>query len=251
LAACCLACVACAIGGTRGTTGTGAGGASASIDLSVWELQLPIGSGSSPTTVSSDRLSAGFSNDYFYKAADGGQIFMDSATGVTTSGSRHCRTELRELTAGGGPAAWLASGTNALTVSGKILQVGGGADGHVTVAQVFNATDGIPLCELEYSTSRGGFELLYEEGKGAGTMIDLGAPVPLNSRYTFVLALSSGVLTARIDGKQVLARTPRSATAAKTFYFKVGAYDQTASAGAVSATPYTVVETYGVKIVHE
>jgi hypothetical protein len=214
-------------------------------------LQLPIGSGNAPTTISSDRLSAGFSNAYFYEASDGGQVFMDPATGLTTSGSQHCRTELRELKAGGGSAAWPSTGTHTMTVSGKVLQVGGGASGHVTVAQIFDATDSIPLAELEYATSRGGFQLLYEEAKGTGTTIDLGTAVPLNTAYTFVLALSEGVLTASINGKQVFGRTLGAATAAKAFYFKVGDYDQTTAAGAVSATPYTIVEAYAVTIVHE
>ena len=138
-----------------------------------------------------------------------------------------------------------------MTVSGKVVQVGGGASGHVTVAQVFNATDSIPLAELEYATSKGGFELLYEEAKGTGSTVDLATPVPLNTAYTFVLALSDGVLTASINGKRVLARTPGAATAAKAFYFKVGDYDQTAAEGAISSAPYTIVEAYAVTIVHE
>jgi alginate lyase len=236
--------------GDGSTAGHGVG--PLSIDFSMWELQLPIGSNNSPTTISSDQLVAGFSNDYFYQTSEGGgQVFMDPATGITTSGSQHCRTEMRELKPGGGSAAWTLQGTNTMTVSGKVLQVGGGASGHVTVAQIFNATDSIPLAELEYATSRGGFELLYEEAKGTGSTVDLLTSVPLNTAYTFVLALSDGVLTANINGKQVFARTPSAATAAKAFYFKVGDYDQTAAAGAVSVVPYTIVEASAVAIVHE
>src|SRR5579863_18578 len=45
------------------------------IDLSIWQLQLPIGSGTSPTTVAPPAL-ATFSNIYFYRGDDGGQVFM-------------------------------------------------------------------------------------------------------------------------------------------------------------------------------
>jgi hypothetical protein len=248
---------AAADGGTneldaRGDAGAGGHGvAPRSIDFSIWELQLPIGSGNSPATISSNQLLVGFSNAYFYQTSDGGQVFMDPATGITTSGSQHCRTEMRELKAGGGSAAWTSQGTHTMTVSGKVLQVGGGASGHVTVAQIFNATDSIPLAELEYATNRGGFELLYEEAKGTGTTVDLGTSVPLNTAYTFMLALSDGVLTASINGKQVFARTPSAATAVKAFYFKFGDYDQTAAAGAISAAPYTIVEADAVTIIHE
>jgi len=65
------------------------------IDYSIWQLQLPTGSGTSPTTVPPNQL-ATFSNIYFYKADDGGQVFMSPATGITTPNSTRCRTELRE-----------------------------------------------------------------------------------------------------------------------------------------------------------
>jgi Alginate lyase len=222
-----------------------------SIDYSIWLLQLPIGSGSSPTTVSSSELTAGYTSAYFYKASDGGQAFMDPATGVTTSGSEHCRTELRESTTGGAQAAWAGSGTHSMTVSGQVLKVGGGSSGTVTVGQLFNGTDAIPLCELEFSTRAGGFKLLYEEAKGAGTSTDLGTPIALHTPYTFALALTGGELRVTVNGKQVYTRTPSASTLAKKFYFKFGNYDQTAVAGAIGATPYTVVEVYSVRVVHE
>jgi hypothetical protein len=246
-------------GGTPSETGGascaegGAGGepsAPAPIDYSIWSLQLPIGSGTSPTTISPSQLLAGFSNEYFYPAEDGGQIFMDPATGITTSGSQHCRTEMREMAPGGGGAAWPSTGTNTMTVTGKVLKVGGGSSGTVAVGQVFNGTDSIPLCELMYSTSAGGFKLLYEEAKGGGMTTDLKTPVALDERYEFELALNDGKLAVSINGKQVYTRTPSPAIAAKRFYFKVGNYDQTAKAGPISTVPYTTVEVYAVKVVH-
>jgi Alginate lyase len=252
-------------GGMPGEGGNpGAGGASSAtdavatdaspaspIDLSIWSLQLPIGSGTSPTTIPPSQLLVGFSNPYFYVAADGGQIFMDPATGVTTSGSQHCRTELREMTAAGAQAAWPVTGTNTLTVTGKVLQVGGGSSGHATIGQIFNSDDSIPLGELEYANSLGGFELLYEEASGAGTYVDLKTPVALGEQYTYSLALSNGVLTVTINGNDVYTHAPSATIAAKHFYFKLGNYDQTATAGAVSTTPYSVVEVYAASVVHQ
>jgi hypothetical protein len=220
------------------------------IDFSIWQLQLPAGIGTSPTTLAPAELVAGFSDTYFYREPSGGQMFMDPATGITTSGSQHCRTELREMTPDGKPAAWPSTSTNTMTVSGKILQVGGGASGHVTIGQVFNGTDSIPLCELEYSAKIGGFQLLYEEGKGAGTTTDLAASVALGEPYTFTLALSNGTLTVGVSGKVVFTKTPSAAVAANNFYFKAGNYDQTAIAGSVSTTPYTVVEVDALEVGH-
>jgi hypothetical protein len=236
---------------TADATGAADGGAPTGIDFSIWSLQLPTGSGTSPTTISPAMLAGGYSDAYFYVAPDGGHAFMDPQTGITTAGSKHCRTELREDTSGGQQAAWASTGTNVMTVTGKVVQVGGGATGHVTVGQVFDGSDGFPLCELQYATSRGGFELLYEEAKGAGTTIDLKTPVALDADYTFTLALSQGVLSVELNGQPVYTHTVSAAIAAKRFYFKFGDYDQTATAGAISSVPYTIVEASGASVVHQ
>jgi hypothetical protein len=217
------------------------------IDYSVWVLQLPIGSGTSPTQVSSASLAGGFSNAYFYPAPDGGQIFMDPVSGITTPGSSHCRTEMRETTARGGEAAWPSSGTNTMTVSGKVIQAGTGA---VTIGQLFIQNDSIPLCELEYSSGRGGFQILYEEASNSGQTINLNTPIALNTKYTYTLAMTNGVFTINVNGRVVYTRTPSAATLGKQFYFKVGNYDQSTTAGAISTTPRSVVEVYGVDVVH-
>ena len=239
-----------AIGGSAGSTGLG-GAPAWAFDYSIWELQLPTGSGTSPTAISPSQV-VSFSDAYFYKAADGGQTFMDPATGITTQGSQHCRTEMRESTSGGKEASWSASGTNTLTVTGKVLRVGGGGNGVVTVGQVFNSTDSIPLCELRYSTAHAGFDLFYEEATGSPSETDLKTPIALNTtQYTFVLSLSNGVLAVTVGGKQVYMHQPSPGILAKKFYFKFGNYDQNTSAGPISTTPYTIVEAYGAKVVHK
>jgi hypothetical protein len=237
-------------GGSAGAAGGGP--TSKPIDYSIWVLQLPTGSGNSPTTISSKGLLDGYQSAYFYpSASSGGQVFMSPQTGITTSGSQHCRTEMRESVAGGGQAAWASTGTNTLTVEGKVTKVGGGTSGTVAVGQVFIGTDSIPLFELMYSNGAGGFKGLYEEAKGGGTVYDLKTKVALNERYTYTLELTKGQLTVSVNGKQVYTRTPSAATLAKKFYFKFGNYDQTATAGAISTTPYTVVEVYKAEVVHK
>jgi hypothetical protein len=233
-------------GGSSATAGNGGagGGTPMPIDYSIWVLQLPTGSGTSPTTISSAKLLAGYSDAYFYPAADGGQTFMDPPTGVTTSGSTRCRTEMRESGANGGQAAWPSTGTNTMTVTGKVVK-----GSSVTVAQVFDGAGGNTLCELQFNGK--GFSLLYEESKGAGNSVGLNAPVALNAKYTFTLSLSSGVLAVTINGKQVYTHTPGAGTQASKFYFKVGNYDQGTSAGPVSTTAHSVVENYSVEVVHK
>jgi hypothetical protein len=136
------------------------------IDFSIWSLQEPSGSGTSPTTISPSQLVAGYSDAYFYKTADGGQAFMDTKIGITTPGSKHCRAEPREMTSSRAHAAWAPSGTNTMDVAGKATLLGAGSNGTVTVGRVYNSNASIPLYELMYSASVSGFVLLYEEAKG-------------------------------------------------------------------------------------
>lgn len=235
------------LGGSAGSGGMGAQ-PPGPIDYNIWALQLPIGSGNSPTTIKPAELLAGFSNEYFYPADDGGQMFMDPVTGVTTSGSTRCRTEMREAVPGGGQAAWSASAVNRMTVEGKIVK-GGGAT--ITIGQILNGTDSFPLAEFEWSSGKNGFQLFYEEAKGGGQTIPLNTPWPQNERYTFTLELSNNKLLISVNGKQVYSRTPGANMLTKKFYFKFGNYDQNTSEGPASTTPHSIVEAYKVDVVHE
>lgn len=222
-------------------------------DLSIWSLQLPTGSGTSPTTIPPTLLAGtiGYTDsNYFYTdKSDGAMTFMDPQQGITTSGSLHCRTELREMTSSETPAAWPWNGTNTMTVIGEITQVGGGFAGYVTLGQIFNSSDDIPLCEFEYYTSVNGFKMLYEETKGDGSSIDLNTPCALHTKYTFSFSLTGGVLTISINGNQVYSKSP--SLSGKQFYFKCGCYDQTATAGSPSTLPYTTVKIYSLNVLHD
>jgi hypothetical protein len=233
-----------ASGGANASGGSG-GGTPMPIDYSIWQLQLPTGSGTSPDTVSPSKLLMGYKDAYFYPSTDDdGQMFMDPPTGITTSGSTRCRTELRESTVTGGQAAWHTTGTNTMTVTGKVVKGSG-----VTVAQVFDGGGGNTLCELQFNGK--GFGLFYEESKGSGGNVSLNAPVALNTKYTFTLSLSNGMLTVTINGKQVYTHVPGSDAAKSTFYFKVGNYDQGTSAGPISTTAHSIVENYSIVVVHQ
>ncbi|HEY0706751.1 MAG TPA: polysaccharide lyase family 7 protein, partial [Polyangia bacterium] len=192
------------------------------IDFSIWSLQLPTGSGTSPTTIGSSQLAGGYTSPYFYKAPDGGYMFMSPRQGITTPGSQHTRTEMRENSPGGGQAAWPSTGTNEMTVTGMVHQVGG----TVAIGQLFIGTDSIPLCELFYIGSTNQFQLLYEEAKGAGQNIRLNVGTPLKTKYTFKLALNAGQLIVTINDKVAYTRRPSAGTLGKRFYFKVGNYEQ-------------------------
>lgn len=217
------------------------------IDFRIWSLQLPTGSGTSPTTIGSSQLLGGYTSPYFYKATDGGYIFMTPQAGVTTPGSQHTRSELRENSPGGGQAAWPSTGTNEMTVTGKVIKVGG----TVAIGQLFIGTDSIPLCELFYIGSTNQFQLLYEEAKGAGQNIRLNVGTPLNTVYTFKLALNDGQLIVTINDKVAYTRRPGAGTLGKRFYFKVGNYEQRSVRGTPTTTPFTIVQVYKAEVVHK
>jgi hypothetical protein len=174
-------------------------------------------------------------------------MFMDPDTGITTSGSQHCRTEMREATPTGSEAAWSASAVNRMTVDGQIVK-GGSV---ITIGQVLNGTDSIPLLELQFSSSRAGFQAIYEESKGGGTSIDLKTPWKVGDRYQYTLEFSQNQLSVSINGKQVYTHQPSSGTLAKMFYFKFGNYDQNSSAGPISTTVHSIVEAYSASVVHQ
>lgn len=238
-------------GNAAETAGTGGSGGApyvpGPIDFRYWLLQLPTGSGTSPDQIKPAELIAGYTSAYFYEADDGGYMFMDPAQGITTSGSTRCRSEMREQKLEGGGAAWLSAGTHSMTVEGKVVKLGGGS---IAVGQLFNGTDSIPLCELQYTNSQK-FSLLYEEQKGGSTSTDLKTPVALNTRYTFALSMVEGELRVSINGKQVYSKRPSAGILDNNFYFKFGNYDQSTSAGTPSTTPHSIVEVYKVELVHE
>src|SRR6185437_6833928 len=111
-------------------TGGSTGGPSPSLppgqhfDLSLWQLQEPVGSPGSPTTISSSMLAAGFHDTYcFSDPSDGAMTFWDPESGVTTPNSNYPRSELREMTAGGAGANWPVAGTSTLSATVAVTKV--------------------------------------------------------------------------------------------------------------------------------
>jgi hypothetical protein len=195
-----------------------------------WSLQLP--NDGTESSVNSDH------EPWYYKASDGGRVFMDPDYGITTSGSKHPRTELRES------KTWHGTGTNVMTVTGKVLQ-----SSTITVGQIFNSNDSITLAELQYTS--GGFQVLYEEEKGhALPSVHVGGSVSVGKQYTFSMAYSKGEVTIKVNGG-TYTHKPSSSVSGNNFYFKVGNYDQNATKStSVSKTVHSRVENYSVSVSH-
>ena len=217
-------------------------------NLSVWSLQLPIGSAGDPTTVSPSQLegNSGFQDSYFYtNTSDGGMSFWDPENGVTTANSSYPRSELREMS-GGQDANWFPSGTtNTLSASVKVTQV----PSHVCVGQIHLGSGGStkPLLELFYyssgeieigieQTPAGGNEILYKVGK-----------VSLGTEWSYKIGLSNSTISLSINGASAGTWQMSSTFDGYGMYFKAGDYDQSAGS---SSTVGAKVEFYALSVAH-
>ncbi|MGO9834065.1 MAG: polysaccharide lyase family 7 protein [Polyangiaceae bacterium] len=221
--------------------------------LSVWELQLPIGSAGDPTTIAPATLEGGFHDTYFFTdTTDGAMTFFDPEDGVTTADSSYPRSELREMNTDGTAADWAVAGTNTLSATLAVTQV----PDHVCVGQIHIGTAieaGLeestkPLLELYYYAS-GAITLGIEDSPaGSQTSYSI-ATVPLGAKFSYTIQLvGAGTITLTVDG------TPHTYTMPASFggygmYFKAGDYDQTADADAGAALGATV-KFYALQVSH-
>jgi len=220
-------------------------------NLSSWELQEPVGSAGSPTTITSAALAAGFHDSYFFTdPSDGAMTFWDPENGVTTADSSYPRSELREMNADGSPANWPVAGNNLLSATVAVTQV----PDHVCIGQIHLGTaiqTGLaastkPLLELYYYAT-GAIELGIENDPTGGQTSQAITNVPLGTRFTYSIGLTGdGTITLTIDGAATTFPMP-SGFDGYGQYFKAGDYDQTAGP---DATVGAQVKFYALAVSH-
>ena len=200
-------------------------------DLSVWELQLPIGSPGSPTTIPPSQLEGanGYTNPaYFWTDRnDGSMTFWDPESGVTTPNSSYPRCELREMNPDGSAADWALPGTHTLTARLRIVSV----TKSVCVGQVHLGSGGSstkPLLELYYAPS-GDITLGTENSPDGGQTRHPVGNVPLGTQWDYTIQITGGnTIRLTVNG------TTTTYPIASSFdsyhqYFKAGDYNQSAS----------------------
>jgi hypothetical protein len=200
-------------------------------DLSVWELQLPIGSPGSPTTIPPAQLKGpnGFQDQYFFTdTTDGAMSFWDPENGVTTAHSKFPRSELREMTASGQVADWAIPGTHKLSATVDVTQV----PNSVAVGQIHLGSGGSstkPLLELFYG-SNGNITMAIEQTPAGGNEVRHPAGhVPLGTRWSYVIGLSGGnTISLVINGGPTQTWKISPTFNKYHMYFKAGDYDQSA-----------------------
>ncbi|HTK64711.1 MAG TPA: polysaccharide lyase family 7 protein [Pseudonocardia sp.] len=212
------------------------------LNLDSWKLTLPIGAASKPTEIRGGQL-ASYSTDYFKVGRTCNAVaFKAPVNGVTTSGSKNPRSELREMTGGGtSNAGWSStSGTHTMVLTEAFTKLPDGKP-QLVGGQIHDADDDVSVFRLE------GSNLYVTNGDDTHYQLVTSKYVlgtPFEAKYV----VSGGVIRAFYNGQLV-------ATINKAFsgaYFKAGAYTQAncGNASPCSSSNYGEVLVYALKVTH-
>jgi hypothetical protein len=217
-------------------------------NLSVWELQLPIGSPGSPTTIPPSQLvgANGYQNPaYFWTDKnDGSMTFWDPESGVTTPNSNYARTELREMNGNGSAADWTLAGNHTLSAELRVVSV----TSNVCVGQVHLGSGGTstkPLLELYYH-SNGNIYLGTENSPSGGQTLHYITNVALGVHWTYLINVSGNTINLTVNGSKTSYSVPTSFNAYHQ-YFKAGDYNQSSSSSTANGAK---VKFYSLTVSH-
>ncbi|MFG1808643.1 polysaccharide lyase family 7 protein [Streptomyces sp. NPDC049040] len=226
-------------------TGVAPGG---NFNLSVWQLQEPVGSPGSPTTISSSRLqgAGGYQDSYFYTdGSDGAMTFWAPEKGVTTPNSNYARSELREMNTNGSAADWSLSGTHRMNATLRVVSV----TSNVCVGQIHLGSGGTstkPLIELYYH-SNGDIVAGVENSPDGGQTTHTVGHVAVGTKWSYTIAVSGGnTIDLTVNGSATHYAIPSSFNPYKQ-YFKAGSYNQSSSS---STTNGARVAFYALTVAH-
>ncbi|MFI6344669.1 polysaccharide lyase family 7 protein [Streptomyces sp. NPDC050560] len=217
-------------------------------DLSVWELQEPVGNPGSPTTIPSSRLQGadGFQDAYFYTdTRDGAMTFWAPEKGVTTPNSNYARSELREMNRDGSAADWSLGGSHQLRATLRVVSV----TQNVCVGQIHLGSGGSstkPLVELYYHAN-GDIVVGTENSPDGGQTTHTVGHVSLGKTWSYTIAVSGGnTIDLTVNDSTTHYAIPSSFNQYKQ-YFKAGSYNQSSSD---STTNGAKVGFYGLTVSH-
>jgi hypothetical protein len=217
-------------------------------NLSIWSLQLPIGSPGSPTTIQPAQLkgASGYTNPaYFWTDKnDGSMTFWDPEAGVTTPNSSYARSELREMNSNGSAADWALAGNHTLSATLRIVSV----TKSVCVGQVHLGSGGSstkPLLELYYH-SNGDIVLGVENSPSGGQTSHTLGHVTVGTQWSYVINVTGNKINITVNGSKTSYTIPSSFNPYKQ-YFKAGDYNQSSSS---STSNGAKVKFYALNVSH-
>ncbi|MEV8443746.1 polysaccharide lyase family 7 protein [Actinosynnema sp. NPDC051121] len=191
------------------------------LDLTNWKITLPVDdpgqSGSQPLEVKQPRLDGYALDPWFVTTPDcAGVRFRNPVNGLTTQNSSYSRSELREMTGGGGTSAsWSStSGTHTMVIDQAINHLPNDKP-HVVAGQIHDSGDDVTVFRLE------GRSLYLTKGDTTHYRLITDNYV-LGTRFQAKFVVSGGQVKAYYNG--VL-----QATISQSFsgaYFKAGVYTQ-------------------------
>lgn len=205
--------------------------------MSPWTLQLPIGITGDPEEISASSLEgfSGWENlSYFFTESGGGALVMKvpgspaSSGCVTTTNSKHCRTELAEND------SWSPNGaTNRLSVT-LAVEVPDSSEYGTVIGQVHmdSSVSTMPVCELYYNTV-GTITMGVEKTRSGGDEVyTVVGSVPVGTIFSYEIVYESNVLSVSINSGAAKKLSTYSLDAPLS-YFKAGNYNQGSDASDV------------------
>ncbi|MCG4455417.1 polysaccharide lyase family 7 protein [Pseudomonas sp. MMS21-TM103] len=197
------------------------------IDLATWNLSIPVGV---PATTIDTPLLVGGYQDHYFQSKDGAIFFWAPVNGSTTENAKYPRSELRETFADGKLRNWTyPSADNFLRAALAISQVP--STGKLVIGQIHAQQSSAPLLKLEYQykayLASGNIVAKLRLSPDAPIqVITIARHIELNQRFTYAIHLTpKGTLSISLN--DINWNSPiDSAWAAKSLYFKAGAYPQ-------------------------
>lgn len=217
------------------------------LNLTNWKLTLPTGSSGHPTEILQPQLATFTIDPWFViNSQKDAVLFRAPVNGVTTSGSKYPRSELREMTNNGKTnASWSStSGKHTMFYEAAVTAVPQ-VKRHVVVGQIHDASDDIMVIRLELPK-------LYVNVDGKNIKV-LDENYTAGKKFTIKFVSENGQTKVyynnQTDPIYILSKSFSGA------YFKVGAYTQSncSKEGVLNCNnnDYGEVAVYQVNITHE
>jgi len=189
----------------------------ANFNLSSFDLQLPVASGSGVKTETGAQLEAGYTDAYFFSGTSNQMVFWAPVTGATTANSSYPRSELRQVS----PSDWKLTSTHTMNAACKVTKVP--SNGRVIIGQIHGNATGSEVCKLLWNV--GAVEFHYKDDSRVEHAINLGN-FSVGAALTYTIKCANKVITVTVNGKSGSHSYTASMWQGDTYYFKAGSYCQ-------------------------